>query len=59
MKRIRIRQIRSGIGKPVDQKRTLKALGLGRLNCTIEHNATPQIIGMVRKVAHLVVVEEI
>ncbi|HAW57638.1 MAG TPA: 50S ribosomal protein L30 [Bacteroidales bacterium] len=59
MKRIRIRQIRSGIGKPVDQKRTLKALGLGRLNRTIEHNATPQIIGMVRKVAHLVVVEEI
>ena len=59
MKRIRIWQIRSGIGKPVDQKRTLKALGLGRLNRTIEHNATPQIIGMVRKVAHLVVVEEI
>ncbi|HAL64396.1 MAG: Ribosomal protein L30 [Bacteroidetes bacterium 38_7] len=59
MKRIRIRQIRSGIGKPVDQKRTLKALGLGRINRTIEHNATPQIIGMVRKVAHLVVVEEI
>lgn len=59
MKRIRIQQIRSWIGKPIDQKRTLKALGLGRLNRTVEHDATPQIIGMVRKVAYLVKVEEI
>lgn len=59
MKRIRIKQVRSWIGKPVDQKRTLKALGLGRLNRTVEHTATPQILGMVRKVAHLVSVEEI
>ncbi|HNQ59233.1 MAG TPA: 50S ribosomal protein L30 [Bacteroidales bacterium] len=59
MKRIRIKQVRSWIGKPIDQKRTLKALGLGRLNRTVEHTATPQILGMVRKVAHLVSVEEI
>jgi len=59
MKRIRIKQVRSWIGKPIDQKRTLKPLGLRRLNRTVEHTATPQILGMVRKVAHLVSVEEI
>ena len=59
MKKIRVKQVRSWIGKPEDQKRTLTALGLGKLNRTVEHNATPQIMGMIQKVAHLVVTEEL
>lgn len=59
MKKIRIKQVRSGIGHPEIQKKTLKALGLGRIGRIREHNATPQIMGMVEKVAHLISVEEI
>jgi len=47
------------IDRPVPQKLTIKALGLGRPNYTVVHNDTPQIRGMVRKVHHLVNVEEI
>jgi len=59
MKKIRITQIRSGIGRPLRQKRTLQALGIRRMHHTVEKEATPQILGMVAKVNHLVTVEEI
>ena len=58
MKKTKITQVRSGIGRPVRQKRTLEALGLKRIRHTVEHEATPQIMGMVHKVIHLVKVEE-
>jgi large subunit ribosomal protein L30 len=59
MTKIRITQVRSGIGRPLRQKRTLEALGLKRIRHTVEHEATPQILGMVNKVQHLVAVEEL
>jgi large subunit ribosomal protein L30 len=59
MSKIRIRQVRSGIGRPLDQKRTLEALGLRKMQSTVEHEATPQILGMVNKVKHLIEVEEL
>jgi large subunit ribosomal protein L30 len=58
MKTIKITQVRSGIGRPLRQKRTLQALGLRKIRQTVEHNATDQILGMVAKVRHLVSVEE-
>ena len=54
MKKIKIKQIRSRIGRPKDQKRTLDALGLSKINKIVKHNATPQIIGMIKKVNHLI-----
>lgn len=59
MKKLKITQIRSIIDRPERQKRTIKALGLGRPNYTVIHNDTPQIRGMIRKVNFLVKVEEI
>ncbi|MEA1888141.1 MAG: 50S ribosomal protein L30 [Bacteroidota bacterium] len=59
MSKIRVTQIRSRIGRPERQKRTLAALGLKKMNQSIEHEATPQILGMVNAVKHLVKVEEI
>ena len=56
MEKIRIKQVRSRIGRPKDQKKTLDALGLRKMNSIAEHNATPQILGMVNKVQHLVTV---
>jgi large subunit ribosomal protein L30 len=53
---IKIKQIKSGIDHPADQKRTLKALGFGRLNQVVEKTDTPQIRGMIRKVHHLVTI---
>ncbi|NNC69951.1 MAG: 50S ribosomal protein L30 [Flavobacteriaceae bacterium] len=58
MKKIKVTQVRSKINRPQDQKRTLIALGLRKLNQTVEHDATPTIVGMVNKVKHLVSVEE-
>lgn len=58
-KKLRIKQVRSKIGRPVDQKRTLEALGLRRINHTREVVATPQVLGMINKVKHLLIVEEI
>ena len=52
-------QVKSAIKKPERQKRTLEALGISRLHQSIEVEATPQILGMVRKVNHLVKVEEV
>ena len=59
MKRIIVKQIRSSIDRTLRQKRTLEALGLRKINHAVEHNATPQILGMVSKVQHLVAVEEL
>lgn len=59
MKKLKITQIKSIIDRPERQKRTIKALGLGRPNYVKIHNDTPQIRGMIRKVSHLVKVEEI
>lgn len=59
MAKIRITQVRSKNGKPERQKRTLEALGIRKLNHSVEHEATPQIMGMVTKVRHLVKVENI
>lgn len=57
--KIRIKQVRSSIGRPARQKRTLEALGLRKINHTREVVATPQVLGMVEKVKHLLTVEEI
>ncbi|MBM3419610.1 MAG: 50S ribosomal protein L30 [Bacteroidetes bacterium] len=59
MKKIRITQIRSKIGRPENQKRVLEALGIHKLNHSVEHEATKPVLGMVDKVRHLVKVEEI
>jgi len=58
MGKIKVTQVKSAIKKPLRQKKTLEALGLRKLHQTIEVEATPQILGMVNKVSHLVVVEE-
>ena len=59
MGKIKITQLKSGIDRPLKQKRTLIALGLRKLHRSVEVEATPQIRGMVEKVRHLVSVEEI
>jgi large subunit ribosomal protein L30 len=59
MKKIKITQVKSGIDRSERQKQTLIALGLKKLNATVEVDATPQILGMVNKVTHLVKVEEL
>ncbi len=59
MAKIKIIQTRSIIDRPKDQKRTIIALGLGRPNWEKIHNDTPQIRGMIRKVTHLVKIENI
>lgn len=59
MKKIKITQVKSGIDRSERQKLTLKALGLKKLNASKEVEATPQILGMVKKVNHLVKVEEV
>jgi large subunit ribosomal protein L30 len=59
MAKIRITYVKSKIGKSERQKRTLEALGIRKLNHSVEHEATPQILGMVIKVRHLVKIENI
>ncbi len=56
MDKIKIKQVKSRIGRPKDQRRTLDALGLRKMNAVVEHNATPQILGMIKKVSHLIAV---
>jgi len=58
MATIKVKQVRSKIKAPIDQKRTLEALGLRKMNAVVEHEATPSILGMVNKVKHLVEVEK-
>ena len=57
MATIKIKQIKSRIGAPKDQKRTLDALGLKKMNRVVEHEDNPAIRGMVNKVKHLVSIE--
>ena len=59
MAKIKITQVKSGIDRPERQKLTPKALDLNKMHTTVEVEATPQILGMVRKVNHLVKVEEV
>ena len=59
MGKIKVTQVKSAIKRTARQKRTLEALGLRKLHQTIEVEATPQIMGMVAKVSHLVEVEEV
>lgn len=59
MSKIKVKQVRSKINCPEDQKRTLEALGLRKMGQVVEHDNTPAIVGMVKKVQHLVSVEEI
>lgn len=59
MKKIKITQVKSGIDRSERQKLTLKALGLNKMNASKEVEATPQILGMVKKVNHLIKVEEL
>lgn len=57
MPKIRVTQVKSKIGSSKRQKRTLEALGLRRINSKVEVEASPQILGMINKVKHLVQVE--
>ncbi|MDR3047147.1 MAG: 50S ribosomal protein L30 [Bacteroidales bacterium] len=59
MKRIKITQVKSSIDRPLRQKRSLEALGLKKMHHSVEHNATPQILGIVNAIKHLIVVEEL
>ena len=59
MKKIKITLVKSPIDRPERQKLTLKALGLNKMNASREVMATPQILGMVRKMNHLIKVEEV
>lgn len=59
MAKIKITQVKSKIGSNKKQKATIEALGIKKMNHSVEKEATPQILGMVNKVSHLVRVEEI
>ncbi len=59
MAKLRVKWVKSSIGYPKDQKATIKALGLHKLQHTVEHEDHPALRGMLRKVSHLVQVEEI
>lgn len=59
MEQIKITLTRSLIGRPEDQRATVKALGLGKTNTSVVKEASPAILGMVRKVEHLVTVESV
>jgi large subunit ribosomal protein L30 len=58
MAKLRVKWVKSSIGYPKDQKATIYALGLHKLQQTVEHDDQPAIRGMIRKVVHLVQVEE-
>jgi len=58
MATIKIKQVRSAINRSARQKKTIEALGFKKLNQVVEHEATPQILGMVKKVEHLIEVVE-
>lgn len=58
MAKFKITQIKSTIKRPKDQKATIIALGLGKINRSVEVEGTPQIMGMINKVSHLIKTEE-
>lgn len=57
MAKIKVTKVRSAINRTQNQKRTLEALGLKKIGQTVEHDDTPNILGMIKKVNHLVSVE--
>lgn len=59
MDKLKITQVRSTIDRNIKQKRTIKALGLGKINRCVIHDDTPQVRGMVNKVVHLVKWEKV
>jgi large subunit ribosomal protein L30 len=59
MKKIKVTQVRSAINRPLRQKRTIEALGIKKLNKPVVHEASPQVLGMVDKISHLLKVEDI
>jgi large subunit ribosomal protein L30 len=59
MAKVKVTQVKSVIDRSERQKRTMQALGLTKMNRTVEKEATPQILGMITKVNHLVKVEEV
>lgn len=59
MPTIQVKLVRSVIDRPERQKRTIQALGLGKMNSTAQHEANPSILGMVNAVKHLVEVTEL
>ena len=59
MKKIKISQVKSGIDRPARQKKVLIALGITKMHRPIVHEATPQVLGMVNKIKHLLSVEEV
>jgi len=59
MKKVKIKQIKSGIGRTLRQKRTLEALGLKKMQQERVVDASPQVLGMIHKVKHLLSVEEV
>ena len=59
MGKVKLTLVKSTIKRTLRQKRTVEALGLGKLNSSVEHEATPQIKGMITKVGHLLKVENI
>ena len=58
MSKVKIKQTRSKINRPIDQKRTLEALGLKKIGQVVEHEMTPSIEGMINKVKHLITIVE-
>ena len=58
MAKIKVKKVKSAINRTQRQKRTLTALGLRKIGQVVEHDATPSILGMVKKVEHLVSMEE-
>jgi large subunit ribosomal protein L30 len=59
MAKIKLTQVKSIIDRTQRQKDTMYALGLRKMNSSVEHDASPQVLGMVDKIKHLVTVEEI
>ncbi|MCD4663845.1 MAG: 50S ribosomal protein L30 [Bacteroidales bacterium] len=59
MKKLRIKQVKSGIGRHKRQKRTLVALGLRKMHQERDVEASPQVLGMIEKVKHLITIEEV
>lgn len=59
MAKVKIKQVKSIIDQTQRQKKTMKALGLKKMNNAVEVEATPQILGMIQKVKHLITVEEV
>ncbi len=59
MAKVKVTQIRSVIGRPENQRQTLRTLGIRRMHHTVELEVTPQVMGMINKVRHLVRVEEL